>query len=301
MQMYTVFAIVFVAAILFFLLENHRSNHCLKTAYHMVSSPKLPKEFHQKKFIFLSDLHNNAFGKDNEVLLKRIDQEQPDFVLVGGDMLISKRENAADVALPFMEKLASRYPVYCANGNHEARLLWKKGECPEAEMIYQDYIDGIKKAGVVHLCNDTISISMGTEKIYLSGLEPEAKYYQKLKKEPMTEESIREKLGEKQRDSFHILMAHNPAYFDAYAAWGADLTLSGHVHGGIMRLPILGGVIAPSYHLFPKYDAGEFSIGDQEMIVSVGLGSHSIKVRIFNPPKIDVITLQRKEGVQKDE
>ena len=82
---------------------------------------------------------------------------------------------------------------------------------------------------------------------------------------------------------------------ETYAKWGADLTLSGHLHGGIMRLPILGGVIAPSYHLFPKYDAGLFRIGNQKMIVSVGLGSHSIKIRLFNPPKIDVITLQHEK------
>lgn len=295
MQIYTVFAVVLMAGILFFLLENYRSNHALKTAYHVISSSRIPKEFHQKKCIFLSDLHNNQFGKDNERLLEQIHREQPDFILVGGDMLVSKRENAADLALPFMEKLASRYPVYCANGNHEARLLWKKEECPEAEFIYQDYIEKIKAAGVIHLCNDTASIGMGTGKLYVSGLEPEPIYYQKMKRVIMTGADIREKLGEKRRDSFHILLAHNPAYFDAYREWGADLTLSGHVHGGIMRLPFLGGVIAPSYHLFPKYDAGEFTIGDQKMIVSVGLGSHSIKIRLFNPPKIDVITFMRKE------
>ena len=106
---------------------------------------------------------------------------------------------------------------------------------------------------------------------------------------------IKDCLGDCKEDSFHVLLAHNPTYFETYAKWGADLTLSGHLHGGIMRLPILGGVIAPSYHLFPKYDAGLFRIGNQKMIVSVGLGSHSIKIRLFNPPKIDVITLQHEK------
>ena len=285
-------ALIFVVGLLWFFFENYRSNHCLGVTRHDIVSGKIPEGFHNKKFVFLSDLHNNSFGKDNDKLFALLEKEAPDFILVGGDMLVSKRENAADVAIPFMEKLASQYPVYCANGNHEARLLWKEEEYPEAGEIYRTYIEHLKKAGICHLCDETATISMGKDQIYVSGLEPEQRSYKKLELEPMTAEEIASKIGTKKND-FHILLAHNPAYFETYAQWGADLTLSGHVHGGIMRLPILGGVIAPSYHLFPKYDAGAFSMGDQKMIVSVGLGSHSIKIRLFNPPKIDVITLKR--------
>lgn len=277
-----------------FLCENRRSNYKLAAAHYNICSDKIPEEFHNKKFVFVSDLHNNQLGKDNSNLLAMIEEVNPAFVLVGGDMLVSKRENCTDQAIAFLEKIAAKYPVYCANGNHEERLLWKEEDCEEAGVIYRNYIQKIKEAGVIHLYNETTKIKIGNEYIYVSGLELEKRYYRKFKLEPMKAVDITNKIGAVKEDRFHILLAHNPAYFDTYVDWGADLTLSGHVHGGIMRLPFLGGVIAPSYEIFPKYDAGLFQKKDKKMIVNVGLGSHSIKIRLFNPPKIDVITLQTK-------
>lgn len=288
-------AVLLGVGALAFLAENWRSNCCLSSEHYTITSEKIPEEFHGKKIVFLSDLHNNQLGKDNEKLLNEIEKEHPDYVFVGGDMLVSKRENHSGHAVSFMEKLAGRYPVYCGNGNHEERLLWKEAECPEAGEIYRDYIKSLKAAGIHHLCNETVKLTEGNCHIYVSGLEIDKKFYQKLKSPSMEVDYIKDCLGDCKEDSFHVLLAHNPTYFETYAKWGADLTLSGHLHGGIMRLPILGGVIAPSYHLFPKYDAGLFRIGNQKMIVSVGLGSHSIKIRLFNPPKIDVITLQHEK------
>lgn len=100
-------------------------------------------------------------------------------------------------------------------------------------------------------------------------------------------------LGKSRRDCFELLIAHNPDYFDNYAKWGADLTVSGHVHGGIMRLPVLGGVISPMLRLFPKYDGGLFEKDGRQMILSRGLGMHTIPVRIFNPGELVVIHLLR--------
>jgi predicted MPP superfamily phosphohydrolase len=93
---------------------------------------------------------------------------------------------------------------------------------------------------------------------------------------------------------FNLLIAHNPQYFDEYAEWGADLSVSGHVHGGIVKLPLIGGVISPAYQLFPKYDGGMFDIGGKKMVLSRGLGTHTIKVRVFNPGELDVIDLKVK-------
>lgn len=281
----------------FFFAENIRSNLYLKKERYTICSKKIPKAFHGKKIIFLSDLHNSQLGKDNKCLIDAIDREKPDYILAGGDMLVSKTSNHSEEALKLMKTLASRYPVYCGNGNHEERLLWKQEECPMAGKIYREYVNALKEYGVHHLYNETVRIQEGNSHIYLSGLELTKKYYDKFREHPLPEAYIDKRLGPCQRDSFHILLAHNPCYFETYAAWGADLTLSGHLHGGIVRLPKLGGVIAPSYHLFPKYDAGLFRIGRKRMIVSVGLGSHSIKLRLFNPPKMDVITLEREERI----
>ena len=105
----------------------------------------------------------------------------------------------------------------------------------------------------------------------------------------MPAEEIREALGEPAEGAYRILLAHNPDYFSAYAQWGADLTLSGHLHGGMVRLPKIGGLISPNWTLFPKYDHGLYTIEEKKMIVSAGLGSHTIKLRINNPPELVVL------------
>lgn len=292
-------AVIGALAVFAFFAENYRSNKNLKKEYYTISSGKLPKEFDKKKILFLSDLHNARFGKNNKRLLEAIEKENPDYIFVGGDMLVSKVGNHAEHAKHLMRELAAKYPVYCANGNHEERLLWKSDQCPEARKMYEDYESCLKECGVCHLRNETVQIKEGESWIYVSGLELSRECYGKFSSASLQEHYIEERLGKCKKDSFHVLLAHNPVFFEDYARWGADLTLAGHIHGGIVRLPFLGGVIAPSYQLFPKYDAGLFRKGKKRMIVSVGLGSHSIKVRLFNPPKMDIITLEREEKVVK--
>ena len=105
-------------------------------------------------------------------------------------------------------------------------------------------------------------------------------------------DQLKDELGNCEEDgAYHILLAHNPVYFKQYAAWGADLTLSGHLHGGIIRLPLIGGVITPQAKLFPRYSAGKYEIGEKWMIVSRGLGTHTIPIRFNNKPELSVIHL----------
>lgn len=288
-----IIGLLFVAVIWFF-IENKRSHTKLSLNYHLIQSDKIPKGFHNKKIAFLSDLHNNKFGKENEGIMELLAQAEPDYIFVGGDMLVSKAGNTYGVALILMKKLAEKYTVYCGNGNHEARLLWRGTENPEIGILYEEYTSAIKNAGVHHISNETDRIYQNTEYIYVSEIDLSRSYYKKLSSKQLEVSSIEELIGTCKDDSFHILLAHNPAYFPSYSQWGADLTLSGHVHGGIMRLPFLGGVIDPAYHLFPKYDGGMYEQDGKKMIVSVGLGTHSIKIRLFNPPKIDIITLKNR-------
>lgn len=97
------------------------------------------------------------------------------------------------------------------------------------------------------------------------------------------------------RRGYNILLAHNPNYFPVYARWGADLTFSGHIHGGMIRLPFVGGLLSPETLLFPKYDGGSYQIEDKTMILSRGLGRGSMGLRLFNSPEIVTVTLARKE------
>lgn len=260
-----------------------------KIERYYVTSGKIPEAFHQTKIIFLSDLHNTEYGKENDRLLESIKRENPDYIFIGGDMLVAKAGVSFLPALSFVKKLAENYPVYYANGNHEYRLKIYPEQY--GRNVYEDYVNALKDAGVIYLCNESAKIRRQNQEIIVSGLEIDAMYYHRLKRIKMSEIYLPSLLGLRKDERFCILLAHNPVYFPQYAKWGADLVLSGHVHGGIVRIPFLGGVISPQLTLFPKYDAGVFSEGNSRMILSPGLGVHSIPFRLFNMPQMQVITL----------
>lgn len=243
------------------------------------------------RFVFLSDLHNKSFGKDNQQLLDAIEQAKPDFVVTAGDMLVGKPKAPMDVAIKLMKDLAEKYPVYYGNGNHEYRLKIY----PETYgTMYQEYKEALKACGVHLLENEQETLQYGKHRINICGLEIDRFYYKRFKKVYMDEGYIESEVGKKS-NLFTILIAHNPTYFPQYAKWGADLTLSGHNHGGIIRLPKLGGVISPQLRLFPHYDGGLYKNGDKIMVLSRGLGTHTIPLRIGNRAEMITIDLVSKE------
>lgn len=253
------------------------------TRIYEVRSKKLRKPC---KLVLLADLHNKSFGKENNRLLSAIEEISPDGILVAGDMLTAERGADFSHALSLMEKLAERYPVYYGMGNHEYRL----GLYPEHYPgMYEGYVTGLKKAGIEPLINE--SAYLPAWNISVCGAQIDRIYYKHLRRAPMEPSYLRMLLGTPEEGRFQILIAHNPVYFDAYADWGADLVVSGHVHGGIMRLPFFGGVLSPSLTLFPRYDGGVFREQGSTMILSRGLSSHTIPLRIFNPGELIVIDL----------
>lgn len=241
------------------------------------------------KVILLSDLHNKSFGKGNARLLKVIDQIAPDMILIAGDMYTSAAGGGTETAAELVCTLAKRYPVYYGNGNHEQKTRLFPREFSD---MYRKFSEKIAAAGVVHLMNEKVSLPNLNMDIY--GLEIDREYYQKFKEIKMEEAYLEKLLGKPDKDRVSLLIAHNPDYFKSYAAWGVDLVVSGHVHGGLMRLPVLGGVISPAIRLFPKYDGGAFKERDAVMILGRGLGTHTLPVRIFNPGELVVIELTSK-------
>lgn len=234
-----------------------------------------------QRLVLLTDLHGCRHGKKNRKLIRMVEEAEPDYICIAGDMTLKNGLYTKDV-LDLMYKLTERFPVYYAPGNHEIRM-------PD----YEHFQKLLKNTGVIYLTNDYVPIG-GNVVIY--GLDlPEYWYHKVWQKREMKTETLTELLGDCRRDCFSILLAHNPEYFVQYAGWGADLTLSGHVHGGIARLPRLGGVIDPSLKLFPAYDAGEFEEKGHRMILSRGLGLHHIKLRFFNRPEVSVINLSCQE------
>lgn len=236
------------------------------------------------KVVLLSDLHSKEFGRENEKLFQAIKRLEPDMVWIAGDMYTSVRGESTKTAEALIRKLAMLCPVYYGNGNHEQKTrIYPK----EYGGIYEAYRKNVEKAGVCHLVNESIVLPEFNMEIF--GSEIGREYYGKFKKISMKEGELEKLLGKPDKERFNVLIAHNPDYFEAYADWGADLTVSGHVHGGLMRLPFLGGVISPALRLFPKYDGGEFHKGGAAMILSRGLGTHTLPVRIFNPGELVVI------------
>lgn len=238
------------------------------------------------KLILLSDLHNKSFGKGNRKLIEAIDKLAPDMILIAGDMYTSAPEGNIQTAWELVCALSDRYPIYYGNGNHEhkTRLF------PEQfGTMYQDFSDKLSEAGVHHLVNEKVHLPALNMDIY--GLDIDRKYYKKLKTVPMEKAYLEQLLGKADEDRFSLLIAHNPDYFRTYASWGADLVVSGHVHGGLMRLPVIGGVVSPTLRFFPEYDGGEFKEKNSTMILSRGLGTHTLPIRIFDPGELVVIEL----------
>lgn len=253
------------------------------TVEYEIESDKVTKPC---KLVLLSDLHNKSYGKDHEKLVDRIDDISPDAVLVAGDMLTASKGQPVGVSLSLMRQLAARYKIYYGMGNHEQRME----QYPEIYgTVYDDYVAELRKMGIEPLINE--STYLPEYNVSVCGSMIDKCFYKKLRKYPMDEHYLTKLLGEPRENACRILIAHTPQYFEEYAAWGADVVVSGHVHGGIMRLPVLGGVLSPNMTLFPKYDGGKFERGKTTMILSRGLGSHTIPVRVFNPGELVLIRL----------
>lgn len=236
------------------------------------------------KILHLSDLHKKKFGKHYSRLFEKINGERFDIICFTGD-LISRSERVFDEKIKFMKRLTEIAPVYYIGGNHEC-------DVPQS-------FEGLKKKlcekGIHILENQTEIFTKDGENTAVSGLSPEQKFYKNEKGgysglEKITCDYLNEKLGKK-GDEFTVLLAHSPFGFEEYAKWGADLTLCGHVHGGVVRLPFVKGVLSPERKFFPKFSAGKFKKDNCTMIVSRGLG----KLRVLNSSEIVIITLKKEE------
>ena len=242
------------------------------------------------RFVMVSDLHNKVYGKDNDKVIREIEQANPDFILIVGDLVTSHQDEPVDTGIQFVNALSGKYRIYYSPGNHESKL---KNRADYYGDMYNRLMKGIQHENVKILSDETIRLE--EYGIALTGFELGLEYFKRFKKRPMPLDYMNKKLGKPLKEYCNILMAHNPEYFEEYAKWGADLVLSGHVHGGIMRLPLVGGVISPAYTLFPKYDGGIFHSGKTTMLLGRGMRSHTIQLRFFNPAELYVVDLVKGE------
>lgn len=306
--------LILAVLILGFILLMRRETRALTVTDYTVCSQRLPMEADGTDFVVIADLHNNQFGTDNEYLIQKIDEIHPDFIIIAGDLFVA-RDYTFDIAYDFLVKVSKKYPVYYSYGNHEQKVEeyenkladgWtiKKSAAREEDdtrqiKTFAQYIELVKRIGVHILDNEGVRYPVGNGKnLCVFGGTIGLEYFRRFHRPEMTCGYLNQCFGQCNQNDYQILVAHNPMYFDAYADWGADLVLSGHVHGGMVRIPFLGGAISPQMQIFPRYDAGLFEkkVADHTttMIVSRGLGIHTLKIRVFNRPELVHVRLKKK-------
>ena len=255
-------------------------NTALELNTYTISSSKLPQSFDGYRIAHVSDLHNTEMGKDNEKLLAMLRDVDPDMIAITGD-LIDSRNTDIEVALKFVREAVKIAPCYYVTGNHEARVN-----------EYGELKAGMETAGVTVLEDVRTEISMEGATITLIGVNDPS--YQTDYLFGDSETVLNTKLEELHTEDgeFTVLLSHRPELFDAYTDHGIDLVLSGHAHGGQFRLPFIGGLVAPNQGFFPEYDAGIYTEGNTNMLVSRGIGNSILPFRINNRPEVILIELQ---------
>lgn len=261
--------IVTVATLSIFLYW--QNNDIMTTRITYVNN-KIPSAFDGYVIVQISDLHNMRFGNDQSVLLQKIKDADPDMIVVTGDLIDNVHTDFA-VAMEFIQGAVKIAPVYYVPGNHEARIS-----------NYPELVSLMTSAGVQLLENKQIDLERNGSSIELLGIiDP---FFAPVK-------TSLDGLDFTDPSSFKILLSHRPELIKLYASKHIDLVLSGHAHGGQIRIPyLMPGLIAPNQGFFPKYTSGSYKESTTTEIVSRGLGNSTFPFRVFNRPEILVITLK---------
>lgn len=277
-QKYIKLTIALSIVIVIILFCNFQNKH-LETTHYTYAAEQLGADLEGYRIVQISDLHNAKFGKNNQKLVGRIRECEPDMIVLTGDLVDSNHTNV-DRAVQFVDEIVKICPVYYVTGNHEYWL--EKSE-------YDELMDGLIGAGVVILDDQVVEISRGDAKFRLVGLDDKSLADGTLGTLLNNAQNVAHEDSEKKE--LTVVLAHEPQYLARYAVTGVDLVLSGHAHGGQFRLPFVGGIVAPDQGFLPEYTAGEYYMDGTEMIVSRGLGNSVIPVRLFNYPEIVCVEL----------
>lgn len=229
--------------------------------------------------VLIGDLHNTEHGNENREIVRAVKDLRPDIILCIGDMVIGRSWQMGR-AVRLMEALAGIAPVYAVNGNHETNLRHRP-------VGYRYLMSRYKKAGV-HVLNNTMeTVVLPSGRFRVAGLELPRSKYKKLRRPILMMKEMKSYLPcRPEQEDFTILLAHNPEFIPQYFRWGADLTLSGHNHGGFMKLPGGQPLVSAYGFLLPPYSWGLYGEDQKSAIVTAGLGDHTLPFRIHNPMEI---------------
>lgn len=267
--------LVFAAAAALFVRWENTS---LETASFDPVFTDLPEGFDGCRLVVLSDLHGAKFGTDNADLFAAVSAAQPDYIFYLGDLEDKYRGPEPGFAETVAAGLSAIAPTYYVTGNHE----WAIGNVPELK-------ERLEANGVTVLSNRFTTLERGGETVVLAGIDDPNGYA-----DQKTPEELAGEVYAAHGDAFWMLLAHRNDHFPTqYSLLGADLVLSGHGHGGIIRLPFTDGLMSTDRTLFPSYTAGLYEKNGSALFVTRGLGNSGPSFRLFNRPEVAVVTLHK--------
>lgn len=270
----TILVLFFLAVLAVFFVR--WDNTALQVTHFDPAFAGLPEGFDGCRIVVLGDLHTAYFGKDNQTLLEAVREEAPDYIFFVGDLLDALHDVPADYAAAAARGLAAIAPTYYVTGNHE----WAIGHVPELKETLTEH-------GVTVLSNQFLQLERNGNAIVLAGIDDPNGYADQ--KSP---EEVAAEVYAAYGDPFWILLAHRNNYFpEHYSLLGADLVVSGHGHGGLVRLPFTDGLVSTERTFFPSYTAGLYGKNGSTLFVTRGLGNSGSTFRLFNRPEVAVVTL----------
>jgi len=270
--------LLLIVAVAALLLDSY---YRIVTTEYVLEYSNLPDAFDGFRIAVLSDIHAAVFGKDNIRLVSKVRDTAPDIIVIAGDFTDHYDKPPIDGQLAIAENLVSELsliaPLYYITGNHE----WDDGGIRELLPMLEEH-------GVTVLRNKYVLLESGGESLVLAGTDDPNGPADMTKPEEFVER-VRQAEG----DSFFIMLEHRNGNLPLYSELGIDLVLSGHAHGGIIRLPFTDGLIGPSREWLPSYTNGLYSMGSTNMVVSRGIGNHTGWPRFLNNPHIPVVILKK--------
>lgn len=253
-------------------------NTTLEVSTYQIASNKIPNEFNNYKIIQISDFHNNTSSKLTKKLIAEIKNQKPNIIVITGDLIDSTKTNV-DIAIDMIKEIIEIAPVYYVTGNHEART--NEYDNLKSQMI---------ELGVKILENEAQEIQLNNSTINILGINDPS--FNK-ERDILDSEIVKSNMENIQynEDNFTILLSHRPEVFKIYVEKNIDLVFTGHAHGGQIRLPFIGGIIAPNQGTFPEYTDGIYREKDTTMVVSRGIGNSIIPFRVNNRPELVIVEL----------
>lgn len=255
------------------------TNNTITSTHVKIKNAKIPDSFDAYKIAHISDLHNKDWG---DKLIKPLKKAKPDIIVITGDLIDSSHMDI-EVALDFIKNAKTIAPIYYVSGNHEA---WSgKYDYLKNELIKED---------VIIMDDSKLFLKKNNDEILLLGLK-DPDFHKTGSTSYETSSMIVQVLDPMINNygGYVVLLSHRPEHFETYTLLGVNLAFTGHAHGGQVRIPFIGGLVAPNQGFFPDYTAGLYHKDQMDMIVSRGLGNSIISVRVNNTPELVIVELKK--------